>query len=107
MRTLVPSDVAEYRLLDSGDGRKLESWSGYVLSRPDPNAVWPPGLPESRWRRADAVFQKTAHQGAKNWIVRAPPPPDWCFRYRGLRFELQLTPFKHTGAYLMAPPPQC
>jgi 23S rRNA (cytosine1962-C5)-methyltransferase len=45
------------------------------------------------------VFQKTAHQGAKNWIVRAPMPQDWHFRYRDLRFELQLTPFKHTGVF--------
>jgi 23S rRNA (cytosine1962-C5)-methyltransferase len=99
MKTLVPSDIPDYTLLDSGRGLKLESWAGYVVSRPDPNAVWEPKLPESEWRRAQAVFQKAAHQGAKNWIVRAPMPKDWHFRYRDLRFELQLTPFKHTGVF--------
>ncbi|MRR10236.1 class I SAM-dependent rRNA methyltransferase [bacterium] len=99
MKTLIISDLPDYRLLDSGRGLKLESWSGYVVSRPDPNAVWEPRRPEPEWRRAQAVFQKTAHQGAKNWIVRTPPPRDWGFGFRGLRCELQLTPFKHTGIF--------
>lgn len=99
MMTLITSDLADYRLLDSGRGLKLESWSGYVLSRPDPNAVWDPRLPEPEWRRARAAFQKAARAGAKNWIVRSPVPAGWTFRHRGLRLGLELTPFKHTGVF--------
>ncbi|HTY08034.1 MAG TPA: class I SAM-dependent methyltransferase [Candidatus Edwardsbacteria bacterium] len=99
MKTLSPAGIPDYRLLDTGRGLKLESWAGYLLTRPDPNAVWEPRLPESAWRRSHAVFQKAAHQGAKNWIVRTPVPTPWLFRHQGLRLELQLTPFKHTGVF--------
>ena len=30
----------DYILIDSADGEKLEEWGGYVLRRPDPQAVW-------------------------------------------------------------------
>ena len=33
---------ADYRLLDSGQGRKLEDYSGVRLIRPEPQAIWEP-----------------------------------------------------------------
>ena len=27
--------------IDAGSGEKLEQWKGIVLSRPDPQAIWP------------------------------------------------------------------
>ena len=41
---------ADYELLDSGDGMKLERFGQYVLSRPEPKALWHPSLPAKEWR---------------------------------------------------------
>jgi 23S rRNA (cytosine1962-C5)-methyltransferase len=105
MKIIVTSGIPDYRLLDSGRGEKLESWGGYRLRRPDPGAVWDQRLPEADWNKADATFDKSrepdrpARGGAKNWTVRHPVPDRWLFQYQGLKFELQLTPFKHTGIF--------
>ena len=34
----------DYELLDSGDGEKLERFGTMILSRPDPQALWPKRL---------------------------------------------------------------
>ena len=46
----------QYELIDSGEGRKLESYNGYIMDRPDPQALWPKKLPTSEWAKAQAVF---------------------------------------------------
>ena len=33
----------DFRVLDAGNGMKLERWKGVTLLRPDPQAVWPMG----------------------------------------------------------------
>ncbi|MDI6739465.1 MAG: class I SAM-dependent methyltransferase [Candidatus Edwardsbacteria bacterium] len=104
MKILMPADIPDYSLLDSGQGEKLESWSGYIIRRPDPNAVWSRRRPEAEWQKADAVFHKSTGAQrpapvAKNWTVHRPPPEQWRFRYQDLWFDLQLTPFKHTGVF--------
>ena len=40
---------ADYALLDSGGGRKLERYGPYTVVRPEPQAMWTPRLPESAW----------------------------------------------------------
>ena len=45
-----------YRLLDSGDGRRLERFENHCVSRPCPSATWRPGLSEARWAEADLSY---------------------------------------------------
>lgn len=105
MKIIVSDEIIDYRLLDSGLGEKLEAWSGYLLRRPDPNAVWDKRLIAADWNKADATFailrepSRSARASVKNWVVRRPPPGQWRFRYQELALELQLTPFKHTGVF--------
>ncbi|HEY3889234.1 MAG TPA: class I SAM-dependent rRNA methyltransferase, partial [Caulobacteraceae bacterium] len=47
---------ADYGLVDSGDGRKLERCGPYRLVRPEPQCLWRPRLDEAAWAGADAVF---------------------------------------------------
>ena len=47
---------ADYALLDSGGGRKLERYGPYTVVRPEPQAMWDPRLPQDAWDKADAVF---------------------------------------------------
>ena len=39
--TLITKPTAEYELLDSGGEEKLERYGDVLLSRPDPQALWP------------------------------------------------------------------
>ena len=52
---LVADDWRDYRLLDSGDGEKLEQVGPYRVVRPEPQALWTKQR-AGEWSKADAVF---------------------------------------------------
>ena len=90
--------VGEYRLLDSGGLMKLEEVGPWRLARPALNAVWSPSLPESEWRRADAVFTRDAGGGGR-WQCRRPLPESWRVRWGGLVMKIKPTAFGHLGFF--------
>ncbi len=94
MKTLLSPSNPYYELWDSGRGRKLEKFSGYLLDRPEPYAVWPRSLPAADWDGADAVCER-----AGAWRVRREPPKIWLFRWKDLSLKLKLAPYKHTGVF--------
>jgi len=94
MQILHPKSLKDHSLLDSGDGRKLERFAGYLISRPEPGAIWNKKLPADQWNQAQAVFIETG-----KWRQVSPPPRPWLFRYKDLTLELKLTPYKHTGVF--------
>ena len=88
---------AGYELLDSGEGEKLERYGKFVLSRPDPQALWEKRLPVAEWQKADAVF---AHIGIKGgWKKKPNVPEKWKIEFGGLSFFVKPTAFKHTGLF--------
>jgi 23S rRNA (cytosine1962-C5)-methyltransferase len=92
-----------YELLDSGYGQKLERFGRTVLSRPDPQALWPKNLPEKEWGKADAVFDRSddkGESGAKGrWKMKAGGQGKWPVDFAGLKFFIEPTPFKHVGLF--------
>lgn len=82
----------QYKLLDSGDGRKLEQYGDFVVARPDPQAIWPAGLSAEVWKKADASF-------IKSWKKQGDMPEDWTVEIGGLKFEVSLKNFKHIGVF--------
>ncbi len=64
----------DYRLLDSGDGRKLERFGGIVVDRPEPQALWRPRLDKQKWQQAHAVFAGDGEDEAGKWRVDRPVP---------------------------------
>ena len=54
--TLVGEAWADYGLIDSGGGRKLERYGRYRFIRPEPQAMWQPALPQEEWDKADGEF---------------------------------------------------
>lgn len=94
MNILVPDVNPDHRLLDSGHGRKLERFAGYLIDRPEPAASWPRSLPASDWAASDAVCLQ-----AGRWEVRRHPPEAWLFRWKDLKLRLKLAPYKHTGVF--------
>lgn len=96
-----PTDWTDYELIDSGQGAKLERFgpahAGYIISRPDPRAIWPKANPDL-WRNADAIHERTDALMAK-WKTIHPPPKPWHVCYHGVTFSLRPTEFKHVGVF--------
>ena len=88
----------EYRLLDSGNLRKLEAVGEYRLIRPALNAFWKPALPASEWEAADAVFTRDSSGGGR-WSFRRPLPESWRIQWGGFTLKVKPTGFGHLGFF--------
>lgn len=87
----------DYELLDSGEGKKLERYGKYVLSRPDPEALWRKTLTDQDWEKCDLEFIRN---GTKNkWIIKNGIPNNWNIAYGNLNFLIRPTSFKHIGLF--------
>ena len=88
----------DFSLLDAGHGMKLEQWGPYLLSRPEPQAMWGPQSPAA-WEAAHAVYHRS-HAGGGQWEYKEPLPDQWEITYANkLRFIVRPTGFKHTGLF--------
>lgn len=98
---LIAEGWPEYRLLDSGHGRRLEQLGRIRVIRPEPQAMWSPKLPEAQWDKADASFgpNEKSEEDAGNWRFRRDLPETWPVSYRDLRFYGRFTPFRHLGFF--------
>ena len=107
MTVLTPTDFPDYELLDSGEGLRLERFgplaSGYVLIRPDPQAIWKKRLPETEWNKADVIYDPESNRGTTTmkggWVFKKPIPKKWILEYQDISFYCKLSPFKHTGIF--------
>ncbi len=71
----------DYELVDSGAGRKLERFGKILIDRPEPQALWQPSLPESKWHAAHAVFSASGEDDEKGkWRFDKPVPDTWPVR---------------------------
>ena len=86
----------DYELLDSGDGRKLERFGGYVLARPCSQALWRPVKTDAEWSRADAAFDR---EDGNRWHGRTNLPKEWTIKTAGIAFKLGGTDFGHLGIF--------
>ncbi|PST27065.1 class I SAM-dependent rRNA methyltransferase [Mesorhizobium plurifarium] len=93
--------TAGYRLIDSGDGEKLEQYGPYRIVRPEAQALWPKALPESAWEKADAVFTgDTDEDGMGRW--RFPHEvlgETWPMQLLDTDFLGRFTSFRHVGVF--------
>lgn len=97
---LETTGLADYRLLDSGNGRKLERFGDMTLVRPEEQAIWSPRLGEAAWNEADAVFTgNTDEEGAGRWKRKAETLEAWHCAHGAVRFICRLTSFRHVGAF--------
>lgn len=97
-KILITEKSPDYELLDSGEGEKLERFGTHILSRPDPQALWPKSLSEAEWNKAEAYFERGAN-GAE-WSYRNSKNLDkWTIEFGGLKLYIKPTAFKHTGVF--------
>ena len=88
-----------YRLLDSGLGRKFESYGDWRFIRPEPQAMWTPRL--SDWDAHGEFVPGSDEDGGGRWQYSVEVPRDgwelgWGDR---VRFTAQCTPFRHLGFF--------
>lgn len=90
---------ADYALLDSGRGRKLERFGPYTVVRPEPQCVWEPARPDA-WARADATFDPSDEEEAGRWgFRRGSEPGPFPLVWGGVRFKGRFTAFRHLGFF--------
>ena len=78
LRVLATPGFADYALVDSGNGRKLERFGRFTVDRPEPQAMWQPALEPGVWLRADASFKSTSEEEegeGGRWRKNKPVPP--------------------------------
>src|SRR5437868_2450014 len=85
-----------YHLIDSGNGRKLERFGRYLISRPSAQAVWQPQLPPNQWNQADAVFTR---EGDSKWLKKPEGIESWSITVAGITFKISPTDFGHLGIF--------
>lgn len=94
---IVADQWTEYKLLDAGLGEKVESWSGTILRRPDPQAIWP-WTKDGILNKVDAHYHRSKTGGGE-WEYRKQIPSNWTISYKNLIFKIEPTGFKHTGLF--------
>ena len=97
--TLISEPRSDYTLIDSGHGRKYESYGDRHFIRPEPQAMWAPALAE--WP-ADAEFVPGSDDdGGGRWYNNKPVPMDgWPLSWNDeVHFTASCTPFRHLGFF--------
>ena len=83
--------MADYELIDAGEGRRLERFAEHIVDRPHPGADDRRRAPE-RWHEADLRFKRDS-----GWSGEAGD--GWTVALEGLRFELRTTPAGQVGLF--------
>jgi len=96
--TMIGEPWADYGLVDSGHGRKLERYGRFRFIRPEPQAMWAPANAE--WK-ADAEFiPGSDEEGGGRWQYSGQVPRDgWPMKWDDVGFTAQTTPFRHLGFF--------
>jgi 23S rRNA (cytosine1962-C5)-methyltransferase len=84
-----------YRLIDSGEGLKLEQFGQFRLIRPCSQALWRKMHPKE-WQTVDAEFSRESKKG---WTYIRKLPKDWTVEIGGVQFKIAPTDFGHLGAF--------
>ncbi len=108
MKLITPQNWVEYELIDAGNFEKLERFGKYVVSRPEPQAIWDKALSEKEWHSlANAEFNKEKSGGLAGekgeWLIKPGMAEQWHIGYQykemTIKMRLGLTSFKHVGIF--------
>ncbi|NML07141.1 class I SAM-dependent methyltransferase [Sphingomonas sp. G-3-2-10] len=96
--TLTGEPWADYGLIDSGHGRKLERYGNYRFIRPEPQAMWAPASDD--WDAHGEFLPAPDDEGGGRWHFTKPTPREgWPLTWNEVRFTAQTTPFRHLGFF--------
>jgi len=95
---MVGEGWADYGLVDSGHGRKLERYGSRRFIRPEPQAMWSPR--EADWQADGEFVPGSDEDGGGRWqFDREVPRDGWTLRWEEVKFTAQCTPFRHLGFF--------
>src|SRR5262245_41468735 len=98
LHVIATSGFPDYRLIDSGDGRKLERFGRFTIERPESQALWRPALEPGAWLKADAAFKASGgdedNDGGR-WRKSTSVPESWPVRVHDVTVLCRLTSFRH------------
>ena len=89
---------ADYGLVDSGDGKKLERYGAQRVIRPEPQCLWRPAQPDL-WDQATATFDPSDEDEAGAWRFTSKPPETWELGWGRTRFNARFTAFRHLAFF--------
>lgn len=96
--TLIGEPWADYALLDSGHGRKLERYGTRSFIRPEPQAMWAPA--SAAWDADGEFVPASDADGGGRWFYHRPVPAEgWELAWEEARFMASCTPFRHLGFF--------
>lgn len=98
LATLIAEPWADYALVDSGHGRKLERYGRCRFIRPEPQAMWAPH--SDNWQADGEFVPGSDAEGGGRWHFTGDVPPDgWPLGWEDVRFQAQCTPFRHLAFF--------
>ena len=93
--TLVGEPWADYGLVDSGHGRKLERYGRFRFVRPEPQAMWAPARDD--WNADGEFVPGSDEDGGGRWVFARPVPREgWSLKWDDVAFTAMCTPFRHS-----------
>ena len=97
LQTLVAEPWADWGLVDSGNGQKLERYGRFKVARPEPQAMWTPA--SDAWNPDATFVPGSDEEGGGRWVQHRPVADDWQLSRGPVRFNASLTPFRHLGFF--------
>ncbi len=99
-------ELDNYKLIDSGLGRKLEEISGFRVIRPCPQAIWFPSVAKEEWNKAEAICHRKK-DGGGTWEYKLNDKKKELEKLffeqkilnKNLKLKLKFTNFGHCGVF--------
>lgn len=85
----------KYKLLDSGEQKRLECIGPYKIIRPCAQAIWSKKHPDL-WSQADLIFTR---QDKNLWQSHRKIPENWQMIHKDVIFKISPTQFGHIGVF--------
>ncbi|MFC7536021.1 class I SAM-dependent methyltransferase [Sphingomonas sp. GCM10030256] len=95
--TLVAEPWADWGLIDSGNGLKLERYGPVRVVRPDPQAMWAPA--HGDWDPDASFIPGSDEEGGGRWVHHRAVERSWPLSRGAVRFHASLTPFRHLAFF--------
>ncbi|BDI60668.1 class I SAM-dependent methyltransferase [Qipengyuania nanhaisediminis] len=84
----------DYRLVDSGHGRKIEQFGMHRFIRPEPQAMWTPRLAD--WSADGEFVPGSDEDGGGRWQLSGEvDEKGWLGNWNEVNFDIRPTPFRH------------